>query len=104
MSLIKYIDRAKRMDELIRRKATGCAEEFAAKLGICKSQLYQDLNEMKELGAPIEYCHTRKSYVYSTEAKLIFTFQENLGGIKGGQNIFCDSSITGVREFMFAMQ
>ncbi|UXE68856.1 MAG: hypothetical protein KA713_09885 [Chryseotalea sp. WA131a] len=104
MSLLKYIDRAKRMDDLIRRKATGCAEEFAAKLGICKSQLYQDLNEMKELGAPIKYCHTHKSYVYSIEAKLIFTFNGNLGKIRGGQNILCDSSITGVRNFMFAVQ
>ncbi len=104
MSLIKYIERAKRMDDLIRRKATGCADEFAAKLGICQSQLYQDLKEMKELGAPIEYCPTRKSYFYNTEAKLTFTFNTNLSQIKGGQNIFWDSSITGVRDFMFATQ
>ena len=29
MSLLKYIERLKRMDDLIRRKATGCADEFA---------------------------------------------------------------------------
>ena len=104
MSLLKYIERVKRMDDLIRRKATGCAHEFATKLNISPSQLYQDLKEMKELGAPIEYCATRKSYIYNTEAKLIFTFQQNLSQIKGGQNIFSNSSIAGVRGFMFALQ
>ena len=29
MSLLKYMERLKRMDDLIRRKATGCADEFA---------------------------------------------------------------------------
>lgn len=92
------------MDDLIRRKATGCADEFAAKLGISHSQLYQDLKEMKELGAPLEYCHIRKSYIYSREARLVFTFQRDFKQIKGGQNIFNYSSITGAANFMFAMQ
>ncbi len=104
MSLLKYIERLKRMDDLIRRKATGCADEFAAKLGISHSQLYQDLKEMKELGAPIEYCNARKSYIYSTKAKLIFTFKQDFKEIKGGQNFFRHSSITGVANSKFALQ
>jgi DNA-binding transcriptional regulator GbsR (MarR family) len=89
------------MDDLIRRKATGCADEFAKKMGISKSQLYEDLKEMKELGAPIDYCQVRKSYIYNTEAKLIFTFQTDFKEIKGGQNFFRSSSITGVIDFIF---
>ncbi|MFM7854478.1 MAG: hypothetical protein ACKO96_21785, partial [Flammeovirgaceae bacterium] len=76
MSLLKYIERAKRMDDLIRRKATGCADEFAKKLGISKSQLYEDLNDMKDLGAQIEYCSKRKSYFYQSEAHFLITFQQ----------------------------
>jgi biotin operon repressor len=76
------------MDDLIRRKATGCAEEFASKLGISKSQLYYDIKEMKELGAPIEYCQHRKSYVYNAETRLVFKFQRGLNEIKGGRNTF----------------
>jgi hypothetical protein len=59
---------------------------------------------MKELGAPIEYCQTRKSYIYSSEARLIFSFQSEFREIKGGQNIFYDSSITGVANIKFVMQ
>lgn len=95
----------KRMDDLIRRKATGCACDFASKLGVSQSQLYEDIKEMKELGAPIVYCTTRKSYIYNGEAKLIFTFKTGgLDGMKGGKNIFCDSSISGVEAVRFVVQ
>ena len=39
MSLLKYLERAKRMDDLIRRKATGNVEEFASKLGISQKRM-----------------------------------------------------------------
>jgi hypothetical protein len=43
MSVIKYLDRIKHMDELIRRKATGPPDEFAEKVGIiskCIDEIY----------------------------------------------------------------
>ena|SRR5882762_10429567 len=88
MSLLKYIDRLKRMDDLIRMKATGCANDFAHKLGISQSQLFQDLKEMKELGAPIQYCPTRKSYFYESEGRLTIDFMNEGQSIKGGKNMF----------------
>lgn len=67
MSLLKYIDRLKRMDDLIRRKATGTPEEFAIRLGLGKSVLMDELRELRELGADINYCRTRQSYYYERE-------------------------------------
>lgn len=84
MSLLKYIERMKRMDNLIRMKATGCASEFAQKLGISPSQLFQDLKEMKELGAPIQYCSARRSYFYENEGRLMIDFMSEAQSIKGG--------------------
>lgn len=83
MSLLKYIERLKRMDDLIRRKATGSSEEFSRKLRISKSQLFEDLREIRELGGNITYCHVRKSYVYENDCKLILKFEENIQ-VKGG--------------------
>jgi biotin operon repressor len=106
MSLLKYIERLKRMDDLIRRKATGCAEEFAAKLHISKSQLFQDLKEMKELGAQVEYCSIRKSYYYISDCRLVINFIAEGQRIKGGKNsldFFNHSSIAGVRDFTLAL-
>jgi hypothetical protein len=93
MSILKYIDRLKRMDDLIRRKATGTPDEFAERLHISPSQLYADLNEMRALGAPIQYCSTRKSYFYELEGKLVIDFSTGGKAVKGGQGIFDKSHI-----------
>ena len=97
--------RLKRMDDLIRRKATGTPEEFAGRLKISPSQLYADLKEMRQMGAPILYCHNRKSYYYENDCKLVFDFMVDGHEIKGGNYIFdisLDSSITGVVQYTLA--
>lgn len=67
MSLLKYVERLKRMDDLIRRKATGTPEEFARRLGLGKSVLMDELRELKELGAVVTYCKERQSYYYKED-------------------------------------
>lgn len=67
MSLLKYISRFKRIHELIKKESTGTPKEFASKLGISRSMLMIDLQEMKELGAEIDFCKIRRSYHYRIE-------------------------------------
>lgn len=67
MSLFKYLDRIKRIDALVRKKATGTPDEFAKKLGISKSMLILNLNELKKLDAPIEYSTIYRSYIYKKD-------------------------------------
>jgi hypothetical protein len=89
MSLLKYIERLKRMDDLIKRKATGCPDEFADKLGISKSMLMLNLAELKEMGALIRYDSNRKTYFYEQGCRLKFEFgipNDDLVNIKGGCN------------------
>jgi transcriptional antiterminator len=85
MSLLKYIERLKRMDDLIRRKATGSAYEFAEKLGVSQSQLFQDLKEMKELGAPVNYCHISRSYLYTRDCRVFLDFKSSK--VYGGMQV-----------------
>lgn len=59
------------MDDLIRKEITGNAEEFANKVGIRRSMMMENLREMKELGAEIEYCARKRSYVYVSEFRLV---------------------------------
>ena len=84
MSLLKYIYRLKQMDDLIRRKATGTPEEFSQRLNISRSQLLQDLKELKELGAPVDYCHASQCYYYTRECQVVLNFESNkvLGGVQ----------------------
>jgi hypothetical protein len=84
MSLLKYIERLQRIDSLIRRRATGSADEFAEKMGVSRSQLMQDLKELRELGAPIQFVSSASSYCYTAECRLILEFNPEYRMIRGG--------------------
>ena len=94
MSILKYIDRAKRMDDLIRRKATGTAEEFAHRLGISRRILMENLSDLRELGAPIEYDDCCKSYYYKGEFSLFLHNRDALNKIRGGADYFFNSAVS----------
>lgn len=68
--LLKYTDRLRRADQLIRLEATGAPRLFAQKLGISESYLYGILDEMKDMGLPLSYNKTRLSYVYTRPVRL----------------------------------
>jgi len=70
MSLLKYIERVRRIDMLIHMKATGTPEEFAEKLGIRRSTLFQSLQEIKDLGVDIRYSNIRETYYYADERRI----------------------------------
>lgn len=71
----RTVETLKRMDTLIRTKATGTPNELARKLNVSPSTIYEYLLLMKNiLGAPIHYCKIRKSYYYSKRGKLNFGF------------------------------
>jgi len=76
MSLIRYVERLRRMDSLISIGATGTPVEFAEKLGIGRSTLFQYLQEMRELGVDIRYSNARQSYYYA-DGKRIFIKAES---------------------------
>lgn len=95
MSILKYIDRAKRMDDLIRRKATGSADEFASKLGVSRSILMENLQDLKELGAPIYYSEAHKSYCYEDGYILFMDKDKTMKKIRGG-NSFQENFISPV--------
>ncbi|MCX6254352.1 MAG: hypothetical protein NTV31_07735 [Bacteroidia bacterium] len=70
MSLIKYIERLRRMDTLISMRATGTPEEFAEKLGLRRSTLFLSLQEMREMGVDIKYSWIRQSYYYADNRRI----------------------------------
>lgn len=75
MALFQYIDRIQRLDHLIRKKCTGPPKELAAKLGISERWLYYLMEELKQdLGCPIRYDRTKKSYFYKVDGKFMIGF------------------------------
>lgn len=71
MSLLKSIERLKRMHNLITAEKTGTAGDFASKIGISRSMLMENIAEMRALGATIEFCPRRRSYCYASDFRLI---------------------------------
>jgi hypothetical protein len=70
MSLLKYIERLQRMDMLISMMSTGTPGEFAGKLGLRRSTLFQSLQEMREMGVDIRYSCFRQSYYYADSRRI----------------------------------
>ncbi len=71
----KLLERIRRIDELIASKATGTPKQFARKLQISKSTLYEILKVLKDLGAPIVYDTERSTYVYKESGRIKIHFE-----------------------------
>ena len=71
MQAIKQLDRIKKLDKLIQQGNTGAPDEFAGRLGLSRSQLYNILEELKDLGAPIEYNRSMRSFYYKEAFRIV---------------------------------
>lgn len=60
-----------RLHYLIRRKGTGSPVHLANRLNISERCLYNLLNEMKSMGAPIYYNKTKRSYCYEYKVEFV---------------------------------
>jgi predicted DNA-binding transcriptional regulator YafY len=70
----KTIDRIDYLDSLIRIKATGKPRQLARKLSISERTLYEHIDLMRQLGAPIKYCKQKQSYYYQDPGKFCIHF------------------------------
>lgn len=77
MTFSKYLERLRRMDQLIHKQATGDTNQFASKMGICRSVLLEHIKEMKLMGAPIAYSRRRGCYYYYKTCSLTIEFIQN---------------------------
>ena len=69
MAIDTYFEKISRIDRLIRLKATGSPADLAQRLKISESGLYRYIGYMRLMGAPIIFCKSRNSYVYTDNGK-----------------------------------
>lgn len=67
MGLYERLERARRLDALIRKRATGTPEDLANRLEISHATLYRWLQELKAFGLPVRYCRKQKTYLYDRD-------------------------------------
>lgn len=70
MTINKYLNRLKQLDQLIRQQNTGTPKELALKLGISERQVYNLIEELRNQGAPIAYNRVTQSYCYDEPVEL----------------------------------
>ena len=64
MGIFERLERTKRLDILIRKRATGTPSTLARRFGVSEATVYRWLQELKEFGLPVKYCRRRKTYLY----------------------------------------
>lgn len=78
MAFYDTLNRLKRLDCLIQSKSTGTPNELAEKLDISERWVYENINVLKKLGAPIKYCETTRSYLYEEVGQFLVEFKKTL--------------------------
>lgn len=70
MTINKYVNRLRQINQLIRQQRTGSPKELATKLGISERQVYNSVDYLRDKEVPISYCRIRKTYYYSEPVDL----------------------------------
>lgn len=65
MKAFEIIERLQLMHKLISEQRTGTPDEFAKRLGIKRSTLYDIMGELRSRGFPISYHKNSHSFIYS---------------------------------------
>jgi len=87
MTFLEKVQVIERVDQLIRMKSTGTAQDLSDRIGISRSTVYELIECMKAMGAEIEYCRDKQSYYYREDKILAIGFV-NKEKIRGGKIFF----------------
>jgi len=78
MKTLKQLERLRKIHQYIKSDNTGTPKEFAYKLNISESQLYNILEDLKITGFPIVYSRNLKSYKYEDYCDLEIVYSVKL--------------------------
>jgi len=87
MNIIHQLERIKKINRLIKSANTGSPKEFANELGISESHLYRYIDELQEMGIPIHYSRTRKTYYYENNTELTLSYSMKIISENGAKEI-----------------
>ena len=73
MNPFERVARLAEMHRLIKQEKTGSPIEFAKKLRVSRSQLYNVKEELEDYGAVIKYCRKQKTFYYNNKFELTET-------------------------------
>jgi len=87
MNMIHQFERVKKINRMIKSAKTGSPKEFADELGISESHFYRYIEELQEMGIPILYSRSRKTYYYENNSELSLSYSLKLISDEGAKEI-----------------
>ncbi|PHS54112.1 MAG: DNA-binding protein [Lutibacter sp.] len=78
MKTQKQLNRLQKIHQYIKVANTGSPNEFANKLNLSESQLYNILDDLKIKGFPISYSRKLNSYIYNEDCELEIIYSVKL--------------------------
>ncbi len=94
MKVFEIIERLERINKCLKEERTGTAKEFAAKIGISRSMLFNYLDYLKSYDIQIKYERKRNSFVFEEDIEIeikqpIRILKNNkLISTSGGEKVF----------------
>ena len=70
MKVFEIIERLEKINECLKEEKTGTAEEFAAKIGVSRSMLFNYFDYLKSYDIEIKYDSSKNSHVIHGNKKL----------------------------------
>jgi transcriptional antiterminator len=74
MNFVKQIERFQILNKLIHKQKTGSPEELANRLNLSRRQLYNYIEELKDLGMKVRYSRKHNSFYFDDSKKLEILF------------------------------
>jgi biotin operon repressor len=88
MNLIHQFERVKKINRMIKSANTGSPKEFAIELGISESHFYRCIEELQDMGIPIRYSRSRRTYYYEKNTELSLSYSLKIVSEQGAKEIF----------------
>ena len=95
MTFLEKLSTIERLDQLIRLQATGTPNALSNKLGVSRKTIYNLIDLMKAMDAPVEYCVKNQSFYYAYDCELMIGFVDK-NKIRGGTNVKKQKNYWGV--------
>ncbi len=87
MKMIYQLQRVQKINRMIKSANTGSPKEFADELGISESHFHRYIEELQEMGIPILYSRSRKTYYYENNTELLLSYSLKIISEQGAKEI-----------------
>ncbi len=87
MNMISQLERVQKINRMIKSARTGSPKEFAGELGISESHFYRYIDELQEMGVPIQYSRARRTYYYENNTELSLSYSLKIISDQGSKEI-----------------